>query len=228
MMSRFTWLVPLAVLAGCGERPYNATAAPGYEKRPDAPAWIFQDPGSHLSSSDYAQLLGSKVPIPAHATVALLADATSADGLPGEDGTVPEGIAAALRVNPRVASVGRIPQLILPRTQRDLGAVRDACARMQCDLVMIYAIDPRIEVHSRTFGADSFTVRACAEAMLVDVRTGLVPWCDVVDAPRLNLSGKDVGDDPWAQVEERILPQLATALASDIDGFFKRAPPASG
>lgn len=94
-----------------------------------------------------------------------------ARGAPGGDGVRP----AALRSSPHIRDAATLPTFLLPE-KPTVGHLREAAARTQVDLVLIYRTDCQAYQRSRLFAASQARAFCSAESALLDVRSGVVPF----------------------------------------------------
>lgn len=89
-------------------------------------------------------------------------------------GTSPEPLLAALARSPRVREAGQLPALLVP-SQRTVGYLREAAARFQADVLLVYRTDCRSVTRQRFLMTDEVRAVCVAEAVAIDTRTGIVP-----------------------------------------------------
>ena len=89
--------------------------------------------------------------------------------------TVTERLTGALRASGRVREAAPLPALLVPR-QRTVGHLREAAARFQADLLLVYQTDCRSFERYRVFAPSEVRATCAVEAVLIDTRTGLVPF----------------------------------------------------
>lgn len=80
---------------------------------------------------------------------------------------------ATLEATVRVREVAVLPALILPR-DRTVAHLRQAAARMQADVLLIYSTGTQTYRSRRMWSKDRVKARCVVEALLLDVRSGLV------------------------------------------------------
>ena len=79
-----------------------------------------------------------------------------------------------LRASPRVYDASVLPTILIPE-QRTVPRLREAAARYQADLLLVYRTSCYSFERYRYFGADRSEGSCSVEGVLLDVRTGLVP-----------------------------------------------------
>jgi hypothetical protein len=79
----------------------------------------------------------------------------------------------ALASIPRLTQVRFMPTLLIPE-RRTVPYLREAAARFQADLLLIYGTRLRTFQRDRLIGSDVVHAEAVVESVLLDVRTGIV------------------------------------------------------
>jgi hypothetical protein len=129
-----------------------------------------------------------------------------------------------LRNSPRIYDASYLPSILVPEN-RTVPHLREAAARYQADLLLVYRSYCQSFEKYRIFGADESRAYCGVEAVLLDTRTGLVPFTTV--ATRSYDVAENQSDTNFR--ETRLKAQLdATAAAlSDVSAeivqFFARA-----
>lgn len=80
--------------------------------------------------------------------------------------------------SPRVYDASYLPSILIP-DQKTVPHLREAAARYQADLLLVYRSYCRSFERYRLFGADRSKAYCGVEAVLLDTRTGLVPFTSV-------------------------------------------------
>lgn len=81
--------------------------------------------------------------------------------------------------SPRVKSIAVIPDIIISRTPT-FTAIREAAVRTQSDMVVIYSINSDIYSQYKLFTKPEIKAFATAQLIILDVRTGLIPFTTIV------------------------------------------------
>jgi hypothetical protein len=84
-----------------------------------------------------------------------------------------------LIASPRVYDASYLPSILIP-DEKSVPHLREAAARYQADLLMVYRTYCRSFERYRLFAADQSRAFCGVEAVLLDTRTGLVPFTSVV------------------------------------------------
>jgi hypothetical protein len=114
--------------------------------------------------------------------------------------------------SPRVVSAALLPSLLVPR-QRTVGHLREAAARYQADLLVVYRSDCRTYEHTRFLASSDFRAVCVIEAVLIDTRTGIVPFTTTV---RHEFTARKTSEDvSVSEAAQRIQYEaIAQALAT--------------
>lgn len=81
--------------------------------------------------------------------------------------------------SPRVSRVVLIPSL-LAANSAGISQIRESAARMQCDMVLIIKAESDLYRDVKLFKKDEVKAYATCEALLLDTRTTVVPFTDVI------------------------------------------------
>ena len=90
----------------------------------------------------------------------------------------------------RLVDVALLPALIAPE-KVTIPYLREAAARYQADLLLVYRADGRAYERPKFLGPDEVKAKRVVEAILLDVRTGIVPFSSVSAQEYLTKKGKD-------------------------------------
>lgn len=80
-----------------------------------------------------------------------------------------------LRSAPGVAGVSQLPSLLVPE-KKTVPHLREGAARYQADLLVVYETGVQTFTKYRNLGKDEVRALCTVEALLLDVRTGIVPF----------------------------------------------------
>jgi hypothetical protein len=240
MMKPFHMLAILSaggLLTGCTSMaPRAVTPVPAstyrFQEEPAASS-LFPADQAVMSDETVQRILSSRVELPARATVALMK-------FPGSDRsrhywcdedylrlqqTQVDTLSRALLASERVVEVKPLPSLMIP-SRLSIPFLREAALRMQADLLMVFRISGDVYSQYRTLARDKVKAYSTCEVVLLDVRTGLIPFTRVVSRERLEV--KQSADLDLSETMRRAEEGAATeALKSAAEGlveFIKKAP----
>jgi hypothetical protein len=108
--------------------------------------------------------------------------------------------------------------------------LREAAVRMQADLLLVFRIGSDTYLQYRTFAKDKAKAYSTCELVLLDLRTGLVPFTRVVSRERLEM--KEPADldlsETMRRAEQGSATEALKAAAEDLVAFVKSAPRKGG
>ena len=102
-----------------------------------------------------------------------------------------------------------LPSLLVP-AQPTVPVLREVAVRLQADALLVFRVSGDLYRNDRLFRSDQFKAYATCEAVLLDVRTGAIPFTTVVT--REHLTQKQEGDLTDADAQRRA-QQQAVLLA---------------
>lgn len=115
--------------------------------------------------------------------------------------------------SPRVVSVAIIPDLLVSKAP-SFTNIREAAVHMQDDIVVAYAISSDIYTKYRAFSSPDIKAFATTQLLVLDVRTGLIPFSAISTKDVLSQKTKeDVGN---AEATGRIKNEAVLLTISDI------------
>ena len=235
-MLRFTLHFALLVtVAGCQSgldktSPVTMSSAE-YQSRPAAAPSLFATDEAVLSGASIEQILSSKVVIPKKARLAVLQfghrDAWRwwSEDLSQLSQEVEAGSIARLQRSPRFSDVSLLPALMVPE-KKSVSYLREAAARYQADLLLVYQTNGRVYNRPRFIGPDEVKARQVVEAILLDVRTGIVPFAST--SPQ-EFTAKKAKDDfnfseTIAKAELKAVGLGLAKIADDLARFLEAVP----
>src|SRR6186997_2049595 len=193
-----------ALLSGCAKMPGASAplmASAEYAAREPIATSLFPSDQAVLSDEAVARILASKLELPVKAKLALLK-------FPAGDGVRHYGsyywsdetylklqqaqvdaLTQALLASEQITEVAPLPSLMTPN-RVTLPVLREAAVRMQADLLLVYRLGSDTYSQYRTFAKDKVKSFSTCELVLLDVRTGLVPFARVVSRERLETKAK--------------------------------------
>jgi hypothetical protein len=98
----------------------------------------------------------------------------------GEMGRYLDTIATTISPSPLVGEVVQIPRVLMPR-QVTVPVLREVGARLQCEYVLVYNISIDMHYQANLFSKDESRNRVTVEAIVLQVRTGVIPVTVIQD-----------------------------------------------
>ncbi len=236
-----------AILSGCANMPAPSSMATSsyldnVEKPPIATS-LFPSDRAVLGDEAVARILSSKLELPAKARLALMKFPGSESGGSRYYGSYYwrnedyqriqqaqiEALSAPLISSDRVAEVTPLPSLMIPQ-QISIPVLREAAVRLQADLLLVFRIGSDTYSQYRTFAKDKVKAYSTCEVVILDVRTGLVPFTRVISREREESkqpSDLDVSETRRRAEQASALDALRAA-ADELVNFLKKVPKKSG
>ncbi len=115
--------------------------------------------------------------------------------------------------SPRVSKLSIMPDLLIPRTPT-LTNIREAAVRMQADVVVIYSISGDLYSKNKFFNKPDIKAFATTQLIMLDVRTGLIPFSTIVTKDYLSQKLKDELDN--SETRNRIQNEAVLLTINDI------------
>ena len=130
-----------------------------------------------------------------------------------------------LRESDRLARVSYLPSLVTPR-HMTVPYLREAAVRFQSDLLLVYRTTTGTYTNRRMFGADEVRAYCTVEGILLDVRTGTVPFSSVVTEQfeARKESGDKNFQETVAKATQQAMGRAWLRLADETVEFLAEAP----
>jgi hypothetical protein len=227
-------IVPLVAvaalaLAACGKAaPKTAGdyySSLEYQSRETLRQSLFRSDQDLLTNDEIEAILASKIELPRAAHLAVLRLGSQSEVLSWAFLAGPDNPLSALADSPRLARVSWLPSLLVPE-RLTVPLLREAAARFQADLLLVYRTPCQRFEEYRLFGTDEARTYCVAEAILLDVRTGIIPFSGAAtkelearqDAADVNLY------ETMKKAEAHATSEALAALAGDLVDFLEAAP----
>jgi hypothetical protein len=230
----------IAVLfSGCqmprAETPIMATSE--YAAKEPISTSLFPSDQAVLSEEAVSRILSSKVELPAKAKLALMR-------FPDSEGARSYGryywrdeqylklqqsqidaLSQVLAASTYIAEVTPLPSLMTP-TKASIPLLREAAVRMQADLLLVFRVGSDTYSQYRAFAKDKVKAYSTCELVLLDVRTGLVPFTRVISRERLELKQSADLDlsETMRRAEQSSAADALKAAADDLVNFLTSVP----
>jgi hypothetical protein len=216
-------------------------ATPEYQERPPIVGSLFKADQSAMSEEAVARVLGSKVVLPKKARVALMRfpdrldparkfhwglyyfrEETYLKSQQAYMDTLREELAASGRVQEAVS----LPALMTP-TDAGLPVLREAAVRLQADLLLIYRHTSDVYYkYGFVIWSDKAKGYCTCEVVLLDVRTGVIPFASVVTRDKeVSRTGSDYNStDLMRRAEKEAVIETLRAVGQEVGQFLKAVP----
>ena len=118
-----------------------------------------------------------------------------------------------LKRSSRVTKLNIIPDLLISKTP-SFTNIREAAVRMQADVVVVYAIASDIYSKYKLFSKPDIKAFATTQLIIMDVRTGLIPFSTIVTKDFLSQKKKEELDN--TEAASRIQNEAVLLTINDI------------
>lgn len=216
------------LLTGCAKKkPVTSSfyASSEYQNRALLQQSLFRSDQAILSNEEIETILSSRIQLPqnAHLTILRLGEADellSWAFLANADNPF-----TSLADNPRLTRVSWLPSLLIPE-KLTVPLLREAAARFQADLLLVYRTPCQRFQNYRLFGDDTARTYCVAEALLLDVRTGVIPFST---AAAKQVHVRETKDDvsfyeTLKKAESTATAEALSELAQQVSQFLASAP----
>lgn len=219
-----------ALVAGC-----SAPVSPVFQTAPEPAPDPFALVGSAdaLSEADVERLLGAAVEVRADGRFAVL-QVPSAAASPYSYGRIGseadlrarEATVETLRQRLReggAAEVEALPALLLP-AEASVPALREIAVRLQADALLVFRSSGDLYERYRLFRSNEYKAYATCEALLLDVRTGAIPFTTVVTTEVLTerRDGDFTSADAARRAVEEATLQAVDRMGAQVMVFLRR------
>lgn len=232
-MFRFSWisLALVGLMAGCAAR--EASIAPEYGTRDEARGSLFGADQAVLNDNEIARALNSRVAVPDKIRIAVLRmdDPQSwrwwSEDLSRLEAGGVEGMLTKLRASDRVWDASVLPAMLMP-PMRTVPQLRVAAARFQADMVLVYEVKGRTYQRQEFLQSEEAKAQCLVEAVLIDTRSGLVPFAGskmqsyTVKKSKDDFSSAEIAAKAQLQATSVALEQIA----DEVVAFLKAMPAA--
>ena len=224
------------LLSGCAKGLEKTTALPyaaraEYQSQPRAGNSLFGTDEAVLHGSNIEQILTSKFVIPPKARLAIMRFGQGkslywwSEEFAALDQDLEDGMLASLRTTKRLADVSLLPSMTVPEKQT-IPYLREAAARCQADLLIVYRSHSHTFEKSRFLKPDEVKAKCLVEAIMLDTRTGIVPFSSVsAQVFVAKKSKEDFGfPETTAKAELKATSMGLEKIAEDLARFLEALP----
>jgi hypothetical protein len=137
---------------------------------------LFKGDQAVLSNQDIDRILNARVTLENRHRMAVLGVTSRwawSEELTSLETQNAERFIQALKAAPQLTQVRYMPSLLVPE-RRTVPYLREAAARFQADLLLVYVARVQTFEKSRLVGTDEVRAQCIVESVLLDVRTGIV------------------------------------------------------
>lgn len=237
-------LAAAAALCGCDtpQQRSSVMATPEYAAREPIATSLFPSDQAVLSDEAIAKILSSKLELPIRAKVAIMRFPDNEWGSRYYGGDFwrdevylklqeaqMDTLTKAMLASDQVAEVAPLPSLMTPK-ELSIPVLREAAVRMQADLLLVFRVNSDTYSQYRLFSKDRVKAYSTCELVLLDVRTGLVPFARVIS--RESEEVKQPGDldltETMRRAEQNSAASALDSAGDELVKFVKSAPKKGG
>ena len=189
-------LVAMLFLSACSTPQYMA--APAQERFIDngepITQSLFSDKNSTISEENIQKILDGNYSLPQRLRIAVVRVDNSSSGrryywsdeqyLKTQQSYL-DLFSEKLKQSQKVLSIATIPDLLLAKPQ-SFTSIREPAVRLQADVVVVYSITTDIYSKYKLFTKPDIKAFATTQLIVLDVRTGLVPFSTIVTKDQLS------------------------------------------
>lgn len=230
----------VALLSGCAKMPVGVTptiATAEYSAREPIATSLFPSDQAVLGDEAVARILASKLELPTQAKLAIMK-------FPEAEGSRFRGryywrdeeylklqqeqidaLSKTLVASDQIVEVTPLPSLMTPN-RVSIPVLREAAVRMQADLLLVFRVGSDTYSQYRMFTKDKVKAYSTCELVLLDVRTGLVPFTRVVSSERLELKQSADLDlsETMRRAEQASAAEALKVSGENLAAFLKSVP----
>lgn len=137
---------------------------------------LFKGDQAVLSDQDIARILGTQIKFTDRHSLAILNLSSMnpwSEDLAETEAKNFDNLVRALKSSPQLTEVRLLPSLLVPE-KRTIPYLREAAARIQVDLLLVYTTRIQYFRRDRFLKADEVHAQCVGQSVLLDVRTGIV------------------------------------------------------
>jgi hypothetical protein len=227
-------LLLILVSGGCGNQPLGGVTPRDTGEGLLAPAAedarlnesLFKDDQAVISNEDVQRILAARIAMPQHGKMAVV----RAGRLPywfgwAEDFTrlnrqIDQQFLDKVQSSPRIKQAMYLPTMAMPK-DLSIPYLRQSAARFQADWLLVYRTYSRTYDHQKLFGSDETKAYATLEAILIDTRTGVIPFSTIVteDFYAQKQKSEVDFDETVAKAEQQAIAKAQMQMADQLVTF---------
>ncbi len=190
---------------------------------------LFSTKGTMLEDRDIERILNYRISLPSQVRIAIMKLSGGdywdyySDELTQANESMMGEFVARLRSSPRVYDASLLPAMLVPE-RRTIPYLREAAARYQADLLLLYRSRCRSFEKYRLLGTDETRAYCSLEAVVLDIRSGIVPFTaassNVVTAAKTaqDMSFEETMKKAEMQATARSLQEISARLSAFLAG----------
>ncbi|MBA3273517.1 MAG: hypothetical protein H0T11_06545 [Chthoniobacterales bacterium] len=228
-------LLALLLLGGCTAQAVGTGASVPASYAPRAEVLLqdslFKEDTAVISNEDMARVLDSEIQLPERGKLAVVRFGSMpywwgwSEDFVRMNQEIDKSFLDRLATSSRVKQVAYLPSLVTPK-QMSLPYLRQAAGRFQAHLLLIYRTTNRSYQRSKVFAADETKAYCTVEAVLLDTRTGIVPFSTVISQEYSAKQGdKDTNfSETIAKANQQAIGKAWMTLADEAVNYLNGLP----
>ncbi len=210
-----------------------------YQVRPILETSLFKSDQEVLSEEAISRILSSKIQLSQKAKLALMKFPypegraqryygsyywRSEDYLKTQQEYI-DIFSAKFSISDRIQEVILLPSLMTPK-EPTIPILREAAVRLQADLLLVFRITSDIYEQYVFFGKDKAKAYSTVEAVLLDVRTGIIPFSLVVTREHTEFKQEeDINfNETMKRAEKEAVIKALNAVGEELSVFLSMVP----
>ncbi len=237
-MKHSFFLIVLIMLSSCTvskpiSQPANAFVTRGYATNSEPPITqsLFNDKNSTISEENISKILDGSYTLPKELRVSIvkLESARSQrhyfywnnESYLKSQQEYLDLFSTVFKQSERVTKVSRIPDILLSNNPTFTN-IREAAVRTQADIVVIYAISSDLYEKYKLFSKPEIKAFATTQLIILDVRTGLIPFSTIVTKDYQSKRQKDELNDNEAanRIKKKAVLLTIEEIGEQINRFL--------
>jgi hypothetical protein len=238
MFKSFVAVAVCVVLLGCAETAPIVSGSAAYiapdeigRASPTLAESLFKEDTKVISNEDFAKILSADVRVPANSHLAVVRFGQLpywwgwSENFVRMNQQIDDDFLNRLKQSNHLRKVSYLPSLVTPR-EMTIPYLRQAAARFQADALLIYRTSTRTYDSQKWFKKDESKAYCTVEAILLDTRTGIVPFSTVVTefySTQRSASDSDLSETT-AKAEQQAIAKAWLELADQTVEFLQKPP----
>jgi hypothetical protein len=241
-----TLFCALMILSACATAPTPPIYVPGHGDDMDHAALfrlqapealeesLFKEDQAVISNEDIARILSARITLPYDAKLAVIQFGQRprwwfwSEEFTRMNEQIHADFIATLAGAERVREVAYLPSMVVPR-QMTVPMLRQSAARFQASMFIVYRTASQTYSRQRFFSRDETRAYCTVEAILVDTRTGIIPFSTVITE---HFSARRVREDvdfgeTIARAEQQAIGRALLQLAQEVAQYLDTLPAAA-
>lgn len=218
-----------APAAGGGNADKSAHAATTMQDAPLLTESLFIEKDANISESDIRKVLDGNLKLPQKLRVAIVRLRPAERGaywymndehyLKTQQSYL-DSLTGFFRNSNRVKQVSIVPELLLPERQ-SFSTLREAAVRLQADVVVVYSIANDLYSRGRFFKTPELKAFATVQMLVLDVRTGLVPFSTIVTRDfKGEKKDETSNEEARAMARHQAVLSAISEVGRQVDGYL--------